>query len=131
MIERIFILKRTAVFGDLPHEILGSLAGHMSVVHLNPDETLYKKGDLGHAMFILVEGHIRVHDGNRTLEELGADAVLGEVTALTSEDRAATATAVDECRLLRLDQDVLYELMAGRPSISRALIKVLVDRLSK
>ncbi len=58
-----------------------------------------------------------------------ADAVLGEVTALTSEVRNATATAMEECRLLRLDQDVLYELMAGRPSISRGLIKVLLARI--
>lgn len=129
MIERIFILKRTEVFGELSHEILGSLAAHMEEVHLEPAETLFHKGDLGHAMYVLVEGKIRVHDGERTLAELGSDAVLGEVTALTSEVRSATATALEECRLLRLDQDVLYELMAGRPSISQALIKVLVERL--
>ena len=31
------------------------------------------------------------------------------------------------CRLLY--QDVVYEVMAGRPAISRAIIKVRVDRL--
>jgi CRP/FNR family transcriptional regulator, cyclic AMP receptor protein len=129
MIERIFILKRTEIFGELSHEILGSLAAHLEEVQLEPGETLFQKGDLGHAMYVLVEGHIRVHDGDRTLAELAADSVFGEVTALTSEVRSATATALEECRLLRLDQDVLYELMAGRPSISQALIKVLVERL--
>jgi len=130
MIERIFILKRTEIFGDLSHEILGSLAAHMASVHLDPDDTLFEKGDMGHAMYVLVEGKVRVHDGARTIAELGSDAVLGEVTALTSEVRSATATALEECRLLRLDQDVLYELMSGRPSISQALIKVLVERLN-
>lgn len=129
MIERIFILKRTEIFGELSHEILGSLAAHMEEVRLEPGETLFEKGDLGHAMFVLVEGRVRVHDGDRTLAELGADSVLGEVTALTSEVRNATATALEECRFLRLDQDVLYELMAGRPSISRGLIKVLLARI--
>ena len=129
MIERIFILKRTEVFGELSHEILGSLAAHMEEKQLDPGERLFRKGDLGNAMWVLVEGTIRIHDGGRTLAELGADDVLGEVTALTSEVRTATATAVDECRLLRLDQDVLYDLMAGRPAIAQALIKVLVERL--
>ena len=130
MIERIFILKRTEVFGNLPHEILGSLAGHMEEVLLAPGDQLFEKGDLGHAMFVVIEGQIRIHDGSRTLAEMGPDSVFGEITALTSEVRTATATAEGECRLLRLEQDVLYELMSGRPAIARSLIKVLVDRLA-
>ncbi len=52
------------------------------------------------------------------------------MTALTSEVRRETVTAEEETRLLRLDQDVLYELMAGRPAMSRGIIKVLVERLT-
>jgi CRP/FNR family transcriptional regulator, cyclic AMP receptor protein len=129
MIERIFILKRTEIFGALPHDVLGNLAAHMEEVRLDPGETLFKKGDLGRSLFVVVDGLVRVHIGEETIAELGSDEVLGEVTALTSEVRRETVTAEEETRLLRLDQDVLYELMAGRPAMSRGIIKVLVERL--
>ena len=130
MIERIFILKRTEIFGDLSHEILGSLSSHMEDVSYDDGETIFEKGDLGHTLYVVVEGTVRIHDGDRTLAEMGANEVLGEVTALTSEARTASATAKGECRLLKLDQDVLYELMSGQPGISRSLIRVLVERLN-
>jgi CRP-like cAMP-binding protein len=130
MIERIFILKRTKIFGELPHDVLGSLAAHMEEVRLEPDEVLYKRGDLGRSLFIVVDGRVRVHVEDETVAELGPDQILGEVTALTSEVRRETVTAEEETRLLRLDQDVLYELMAGRPAMSRGIIKVLVERLT-
>ena len=42
--------------------MLGSLASHMEDVQLDPGEILFKKGDLGYSMYVVVEGGIRVHD---------------------------------------------------------------------
>jgi CRP-like cAMP-binding protein len=129
MIERVFILKRTELFKELSSEVLASFADHMDEIYVGEGETVFEKGDIGKAMYVVVDGQIRIHDGDRELDVLGCDQVFGEVTVLTAEVRTATATAVEESRLLRLDQDVLYEVMAGRPAISRGIIKVLVERL--
>jgi CRP-like cAMP-binding protein len=129
MIERVFILKRTDLFKELPSDVLASFANHLDEIYVGEGENVFEKGDIGKAMYVVVDGQIRIHDGDREIEVLGCDAVFGEVTVLTSEVRTASATAVEGSRLLRLDQDVLYEVMAGRPAISRGIIKVLVDRL--
>ncbi len=129
MIERVFILKRTEVFRDLPTSVLESLAAHLEEVDLEPAEVLFRKGDLGHAMYIVVDGRLRVHDGETTLAELGRGAVLGEMSVLTSEERSASVTAESEAQLLRLEQEVLYEVMALSPEVSRGLIQVLLERL--
>lgn len=129
MIERVFILKRTELFKGLPSDILASFASHLDEIYVDAGETIFEKGDIGKAMYVVVDGKIRIHDGDREIEVLECDEVFGEMTVLTAELRSASATAVEESRLLRLDQDVLYEVMAGRPAISRAIIKVLVDRL--
>lgn len=129
MIERVFLLKRTDVFGALPTDVLESLAPHLEEVELEADETLFRKGDLGHAMYLVVDGSIRVHDGDRTLATLGKGAVLGEISVLTAEERTASVTAETEAQLLRLDQEVLYELMGVSPEVSRGLIQVLLERL--
>ncbi len=129
MIERVFILKRTEVFKGLPSDVLAGFAAYLEEVYVAPDETIFEKGDIGKSMYIVMDGLVRIHDGSETLIELGPDQVFGEMTVLTAELRTASATALEETRLLRLDQDVLYEVMAGRPAISRGIIKVLVERL--
>jgi CRP-like cAMP-binding protein len=80
-------------------------------------------------MYVVVVGRIRVHDGDRTLATLERGAVLGEVSVLASEERMASVTAETEAQLLRLDQEVLYELMGLSPEVSRGLIQVLLERL--
>ena len=129
MIERVFILKRTELFKGLPSDILASFVSHLDEIYVAAGETIFEKGDIGKAMYVVVDGKIRVHDGDREIEVVGCDEVFGEMTVLTAEVRSASATAVEESRLLRLDQDVLYEVMAGRPAISREIIRVLVNRL--
>lgn len=129
MIERVFILKRTEVFKGLPSDVLASFAGHLEELYVAKDETIFEKGDIGKSMYIIMDGLVRIHDGDETLIELGPDQVFGEMTVLTAEVRTASATALEETRLLRLDQDMLYEVMAGRPAVSKGIIKVLVERL--
>lgn len=129
VIERVFILKRSDVFRELPTRVLESLAAHLQDVELEAGRTLFEKGDLGRAMYIVVEGRILVHDGARTLAILEEGAVLGEISVLSAEERTASVTAETDAHLLRLDQDVLYEVMALSPAVSRGLIEVLLERL--
>jgi CRP-like cAMP-binding protein len=129
MIERVFLLKQTDAFREVPTSILQSLAPHLEEVGLDAGEALFRKGDLGHSMYVVVVGRIRVHDGDRTLATLERGAVLGEVSVLASEERMASVTAETEAQLLRLDQEVLYELMGLSPEVSRGLIRVLLERL--
>jgi len=129
MIERVFILKRADVFRDLSDDVLEQLAPHLEDVDLATGRSLFEKGDPGSAMYLVVDGRIRVHDGEREVAVLEAGSVLGEVSVLSSEERGASATALTDARLLRLDQEVLYEAMALSPDLSRGFIEVLLDRL--
>jgi len=129
MIERVFLLKQTDMFRDLPTSLLQSLAPHLEQVDLEEGESLFRKGDLGHSMYIVVDGQIRVHDDDRTVATLERGAVLGEISVLASEERTASATADTEAQLLSLEQEVLYELMGLSPEVSRGLIQVLLERL--
>ena len=130
MIERVFILKRTEVFRDLATSVLESLAAHLDDLDLAPGDVLFEKGALGSSMYIVVDGRIRVHDESRTLAVLEEGAVLGEISVLSAEERSASVTAETEARLLRLDQEVLYEVMALSPEVSKGFIQVLLDRLT-
>ena len=70
-------------------------------------------------MYIIVDGRVRVHDGDQTIAYLGARDIFGELAVLDAEPRSASVTAEVDTHLFRLDQDAFYELMADRFEVAR------------
>jgi CRP-like cAMP-binding protein len=80
-------------------------------------------------MYIILDGKVRVHDGERLLNYLGERDVFGEMALLDPEPRLASVTAAGVTRLFRLDQAPFFELMEERPEVATGIIRVLTSRL--
>ena len=128
-IEKVLILKSVHIFAETPEEALAEVVSTLKEVTVKAGEAVVKKGEVGRSMYIIISGRVRVHDGERTLAELGERDIFGELTVLDAEPRSATVTALQDTRLFRLDQDVLYELMADHVEVARGIIQVLTRRL--
>ncbi len=124
-IEKIVILKTIAMFEETPNDVLVDLAGLMDVVEVPEGITIFEKGDVGRSMYVIVNGHVRVHDGAVTLNTLGNRDVFGELALLDTEPRAATITTLEDTVLFRLDQEPFYELIADRGEVARGIMRVL------
>ena len=72
---------------------------------------------------------MRVHRGDQTLVELGPGNTVGELAALMPEPRAASVTALEAVLALRIDKDVLDDLLADWPELAFGVISALVARL--
>jgi CRP-like cAMP-binding protein len=128
-IEKVIILKTVGIFAETPDEILAEVATLLEEVELGIGETIFEKGDLGDCLYIIADGEVRVHDGERTLNHLGQGDVFGEMALLDPEPRLSSVTAVEDTRLLRLDQEPFYELMEDRVEVMRGIIHVLSRHL--
>lgn len=128
-IEKVIILKTARMFDQIPDHTLAAVASILEVVEVTAGTTIFAKGDLGNAMYIIVAGEVRVHDGDHTFDHLGARDVFGEMALLDAEPRSASVTAVADTLLLRLDQDAFYDLMEDHSAIARSIIQVLSRRL--
>ena len=82
-------------------------------------------------MYIIIDGKVRVHDGDRVITTLEKRDVFGELAVIDPEPRSASVTATEETHIFRLDQDSLYELMAEHIEIARGIMRVLCRRLRK
>jgi CRP-like cAMP-binding protein len=80
-------------------------------------------------MYLIVEGEVRVHDGDYTLNHLHSRDGFGEMALLDPEPRVASVTTVRDTRLLRLDQEPFYELMDEHNEVARGVIRVLSRHL--
>ena len=124
-VEKVLILKTVSIFAETPDEILVAVAAILEEVAIPAGRTIFAKGDIGTCMYIIVDGRVRIHDGESTLNELGEDDIFGEMAVLDAMPRMASATTIEDTRLFRLEQERLYELMADRIEVARGIMRVL------
>lgn len=127
---RIKILGKVSIFSQTNHQVLQEIAEAMEEVLLKAEETIFKKGDEGREMYVIVEGAVRIHDDGYVFAVLRQGQVFGEYSLLESDakSRSASVTSVVETKLLMLNQDVFYDLMAHRIEIVKGILKVLIKR---
>ena len=131
VLQKTEILKQVSIFSHLPNELMHTVAHLMVDGYVQPGRTIIRKGETGHHLYVVVDGHLHVHDGDHTIDTLGAGGVAGEIALLDDEARSASVTAVAPSHLLRLDQDAFYELLAGQPQLLRDMMSLLSRRLRK
>jgi HEAT repeat protein len=97
IIERVLFLKRVEAFSTLPADTLAAVASLLIEVQLDAGETLFEKGDDGTAMYIVIDGSIRIHDGGTVLGRVGRHGFFGELALLErrAEERVGHRRGVD------------------------------------
>lgn len=128
-IEKVLILKTVNIFASVPDDVLAAVAGAVEEMDVPANATVFAKGDLGQAMYIIVAGSVRVHDGEQIINRLGTYDVFGEMALLDAEPRSASVTADEDTLLLRLQQDDFFDLFEDHSAIARGIIQVLSRRL--
>jgi len=129
LVEKVLILKSLSIFKDTPEHILADLAPLMEEEEYEINTDVFTEGDVGDCMYIIYQGEVKIHKRSTVLAILKEKEVFGELALLDPEVRSATATAISDCILFRIDQEPFYELLENRPEIARGFIKILCQRL--
>lgn len=128
-VEKVLILKSVGMFSQTPDDVLADVAGLLVEVDASPSQPLITLGEQGDSLYVIVDGRVQVHDGDRLLSYLGPREVFGEMALLDPEPRMASVTAIEPTRLFRLDQSAFYQLISERPEVSIGILRVLSSRL--
>lgn len=128
-VEKALFLKSVPLFSALAGEELAELALIATEVDADAGEEVVREGDAGDALFLVVEGKLRVLRGGREISRLGEREPFGEMALLDPGPRSATVRAETDVRLLRIAREEFEELLADRPAVARGVIAVLVRRL--
>jgi CRP-like cAMP-binding protein/rubrerythrin len=114
------------------------LAGMLPVRRLRSGEALFREGEPGETLVVVVSGRFRVEvnvpGGDReVVGEIGPGDTVGEMTCIDPAPRSATVTAVVDSEVCDLDRGTLVALRDGRAdiyvSIMRAVISLVTRRL--
>ncbi len=131
--KELIALKQVPLFNTLTLEQLASVDRMMVTRHYAKGEALFRKGDVGGELYVIVEGEVRIHldhEGREvTLARHRAGAVIGEMSVFDDQPRSASAQAITETAVRVLRRDRLQAIVHEHPEVLLEFIKNLSRRL--
>lgn len=128
------LLARIPFFTDLPEEELDRILAQLEVVNLKSGEILFREGDPGEHMYIVMNGDLEILMAPNTDNELILNRVpegeyIGEMSLVTGAPRTASVRAHGDVVLLSMSRAQLLDLMHQHPHLASTMVNVLSHRL--
>ena len=90
---------------------------------------IFREGEQADELFVIKSGYARVQICNRTMAELMADNIFGEMALIDSEPRSATAVAITDVELVPISEKQFLFLVSQTPYFALKVMRILAQRL--
>jgi CRP-like cAMP-binding protein len=129
------VLSAVPFFQTLTAEEIGQVAALGRLVTYPKDAVLFKEGAPGEALYIVVDGAVRVTKAvpgakDQPLAYMERGSCFGEMSLIDEFPRSATAVAQQDCRVLFIEKQALLDLLHGDPVIATKILWALCRTLS-
>jgi CRP-like cAMP-binding protein/Zn-dependent protease len=117
-VEAAELIDALPAYGDLKEEILNDLAGRVQLVAIRPGKPVFRQGARADAFYVVRIGSVRIETEHpetgdtKVLRVLRRGEAFGELGLLQAAPRTATARAIGECELFRIDKGTFDRLLA-------------------
>jgi CRP-like cAMP-binding protein len=128
-VERVLILKSADLLKDVgPRHLLG-LADVAQEIEISKGEILYGEDDPADALYMVVEGRVRLSTGDRTTSEVGPGEAFGTWALVDDSSRGHRAECIEDGLALALQREDFYDRAAGDLDLLKEVVRVLAKRL--
>jgi CRP-like cAMP-binding protein len=130
------VVRRAPLFTALDDAAAESLRASMDTVKIAKGSILFKEGDDGEHLYVIIEGKLKLGtssgDGRENLLSiLGPGEMFGELSLFDPGPRTSTATAVTDAKLLSLSHEKVIPWLKQNPEVSLQLLTRLSQRLRR
>jgi len=130
------VVRRAPLFTALDEAAAVSLRASMDTVKIAKGSILFKEGDDGEHVYIIIDGKLKLGtssgDGRENLLSiLGPGEMFGELSLFDPGPRTSTATAVTDAKLLSLSHEKVIPWLKQNPEVSLQLLTRLSQRLRR
>ncbi|MFN7919454.1 MAG: pyridoxal-dependent decarboxylase [Bryobacteraceae bacterium] len=126
-------LSKSPWFSSLTSDELNELASLAALQRLGPDTVVFREGDPGDALFVVVTGQVRISvattSGEVTLNTLGPGDIFGEIAVLDGRGRTATVTTTKATELVKIGRMEFLAFLAEFPRYATVLVRILASRV--
>ncbi|MBI1887693.1 MAG: cyclic nucleotide-binding domain-containing protein [Nitrosomonadales bacterium] len=130
------MLENAQMLRDFEWAQIKALAAYVQLYRAAPGAILFREGDRGDFMCIVLEGKLEVRKEDnrhidRTVTTVFSGRSLGEMTIVDGEPRSATAVAIETSTLVVLTQENFLQIMRDKPALSAKLLLKIAQLLSQ
>jgi predicted acylesterase/phospholipase RssA/CRP-like cAMP-binding protein len=130
-------LSGIPLFAGLDSRTLADIADQIRWGHIHGGRVLFRQGDVGDALYLVVSGRLRVvleradHSGiDRTIREVMRGETVGEMALITGGSRSATVVALRDTELGILSREAFAQLLEREPRSVLGLTRTLARWLT-
>jgi CRP/FNR family transcriptional regulator, cyclic AMP receptor protein len=128
-VDRLLFVRRVPIFQELRDDFIVRLASVMDELTFPSNHSMFRKGEEGRSLYIVISGRIRIHVDDRQLAVFSKGESFGEMAIFDTQPRSASATTLEPSECLELTQEQLYDAVEETPEISLNIIRVLSRRI--
>ena len=127
-------LKNHTFFGGLPDATLDALIRRGRPKTYQTGEVIYRRGDPGQSLMVIVSGRIKITNVNADAREvvlnfLGPGDINGEIAVLDGRERTANAVALEDTEVLSISGRDLMPALTAHPQAMVEVIQLLCEKL--
>jgi CRP-like cAMP-binding protein len=128
--ERIKLLSTSDLMRHLPADRIEAILRCIRDRSLKSGDILFKAGDPGDAIYIVVRGKVEVlnEGGTASIAVLGPGQTFGEMALLSDGPRTATIRATEDTQLLEIAEEKFDQLVASDPQFADAVVHISHQR---
>jgi CRP/FNR family transcriptional regulator, cyclic AMP receptor protein len=128
-VDRLLFVRRVPIFQELRDDFIVRLASVMDELTFPSNHSMFRQGEEGRSLYIVISGRIKIHIDDRQLAVFSKGESFGEMAIFDTQPRSATATTLEPSECLELTQEQLYDAIEETPEISVNIIRVLSRRI--
>jgi CRP/FNR family transcriptional regulator, cyclic AMP receptor protein len=130
--ETLLFLREVRLFKDIAEPELAALGASLRERPLKRGQVLFREGEVGEEMFIVMRGSIVISKPvtgrvEQVLARIGPGDFFGEMSLFDRSPRSATVQGESDADLLVLDRATLSRLTEQSPRAAAALFESLVQ----
>ena len=125
-------LKRIHLLSEVNLEAIKGLIDLCTVKTIQPEEVLISPDKPNRSLFLILSGRLRVHLDSidaRPVAILNPGESVGEMSVIDRQPPSAFVVADEACKLLAMDEDILWSLVQSSHEAACNLLFSLVKRL--
>ena len=116
-----------------PQDFLSKVDGGRTISKYRKNQKVFSQGDAADSVFYIQKGKVKVtvisEQGKEAVVAiLGKDEFCGEGCLTGQPRRIATAAALTECEIMRLDKDAMIRVLHDEPAFSEMFVEHLLLR---
>ena len=122
---------------SLKAEQLEILARVAREVRCGPEEVLFRRGDAGEDLFVILGGRVEFFveeaagEGPAVLDESGPGEAFGEIAVFSGAPRTLGARTRTDVRLALIPRAALLRVLEASPAMAAALLQTLARRIAR